>query len=373
VCDTIELNGSKVSVLEDVNYHSSPFHRNDLFGILDAIREDRVVIDWPTDVSRHVPTIKKNLDGTELTLLDTIHIQKSVMTQKRSKESIEHLQSIMHSHEETGISRQQVIVMDNFTTPEFCLAILDTVKFGVGFNLASLDTKNIGDDGFPESTADYRNILNMNDGETLEYTKLMRNSSRVFLYPTIKYGNGSQFAPSLERLIEKVALLVGIPVANVETPLLLEKFTAGQFRKESSHFLNSVMKEWKVDKSPGSSNYTTYQDENIKQEESFSIMKNARIFGFTLFLNDVQEGGSIYFPDFSNLRVEPRIGKAVLFPTVVSLNGSWHSQADPRESFLLEDRSTFAEHEKVIQGTKYSITIYFTRFEDVKQQRGLQS
>jgi hypothetical protein len=133
------------------------------------------------------------------------------------------------------------------------------------------------------------------------------------------------------------------------------------------------MKEWKVDKSPGSSNYTTYQDENIKQEESFSIMKNARIFGFTLFLNDVQEGGSIYFPDFSKLHVEPRIGKALLFPTVVSLNGSWHSQADPRESFLLEDRSTFAEHEKVIQGTKYSITIYFTRFEDVKQQRGLQS
>jgi hypothetical protein len=210
----------------------------------------------------------------------------------------------------------------------------------------------------------------MNDGETLEYTKLMRNSSRVFLYPTIKHGNASQFAPSLERLIEKVALLVGIPVGNVETPLLLEKFTAGQFRKDSSHFLNSVMKEWKVDKSPGSSNYTTYQDENIKQEESFSIMKNARIFGFTLFLNDVEEGGSIYFPDFSNLRVEPRIGKAVLFPTVVSLNGSWHSQADPHKSFLLEDRSTFAEHEKVIQGTKYSITIYFTRFEDVTLQKG---
>lgn len=386
LCDTIELNGSKVSVLEDLNYHSSPFHRNDLFGIMDAIREDRVVIDWTTNLSRQVPTIKKTFNGVEFTILDTLQIQKQVVTQKRNKRMMQQLQNVMHSHHETGISRQQVIVMHNFATPDICLAILDTVKFGVGFNLAGVDTKNIGDDGFPESTVDYRTDLNTDDA-ALEEDTIRPKSSVVFLYPTIKYGNTSQFAPSLERLIENVALLIGIPVANIEMPLLLEKFTVGGFRKETSHFRTNFMKnDWNVEKDSEHSNNTFYQDynindspiisnRNIREKESFSVMENARVFGFTLFLNDVKEGGSIYFPNLSNLRVEPRLGKAVLFPTVVSLNGSWDSQAQPLdanvrytrpqdESFLVEDQITLLEHEKVIQGTKYAITIYFTRFED---------
>lgn len=368
-----------MSVLENnVKSHSSPFHRNDLFGIMDAIRENRVVIDWLTNLSRQVPAIEKNVDGAQVTLLDTSHIQKRVFTQKRSRESMEQLQSIIHRQYETGISRQQVIVMDNFTTPEICLAILDTIKFGVGFHLAQAETRKIGNDGFPESTRDYRTILN-NDGDILEDTELVRNSSTILLYPTIKYDNTSQFAPSLERLVEKVALLVGIPVANVETPLLLEKFTVGEFRKESSHFQTSAIKEWKVETVEGLSNETFHENRNFKQKKSSSVMKNARIFGFTLFLNDVPEGGSMHFLD-SNLRVEPRMGKAVLFPTVVSLNGIWDSQAQPLDmdvnykhphddSFLVEDKSTFAEHETVAQGTKYTITIYFTRFQDEPHRR----
>ena len=76
-----------------------------------------------------------------------------------------------------------------------------------------------------------------------------------------------------------------------------------------------------------------------------------------------------------NIRVAPAIGRAVLFPTVVSLNGNWdyhvdspdpidaaYEHEDSDESFLLEDMTTIFGHDKVHSGTKYSITIFFRRY-----------
>lgn len=385
LCDTIELNGSRVSVLEEPSYHSSPFHRNDLFGIMDAIEEDRVIIDWPIQLSQQVASNKRMQDGTESTYLDISNIQKSVIVEKRSEESMVMLQNVMQSHE-TGISRQQMILMDNFTTAETCMAILDTIKFGVGIN-NHVKAENLASDGFPMSTTTSTNqlmeeqgILDQNEMNNHQEdnvsdmdAKIVRKSSTVLLYPTIQHGNETQYAPSIERLIEKVALLVGIPVANIETPLVVEKFTPGEFRRETCHFDKNVSRE--LLKSAPSNNVTSNQE---YKDYPLSIMNNARVFGFVLFLNHVQEGGHMHFPNFSNYRISPKVGRAVLFPTVVSLNGIWdpqvmtpvdgqlHDSARMRkDSFLVEDRSTRVEHEKVVQGTKYTLTIYFRRYEPI--------
>ena len=54
--------------------------------------------------------------------------------------------------------------------------------------------------------------LNEEQAEVKE--DVLRSSAEIFLYPTIKEGAGDRhkFAPSVERLLTKVSLLIGIPV-----------------------------------------------------------------------------------------------------------------------------------------------------------------
>lgn len=83
-----------------------------------------------------------------------------------------------------------------------------------------------GDDGFQEyatkMTLKYKLSkdanVNVSDAsnEEKEVIKedVLRSSAEIFLYPTIKEGTGDRhkFAPSVERLLTKVSLLIGIPV-----------------------------------------------------------------------------------------------------------------------------------------------------------------
>jgi len=359
VCNVNIVNGKhgQVTIKEKATHWiPSPFKRNDLFGIMDAINADRVTVDWSPDIDRpELNLIKRDVDGETTRLLYTKDIQKTLYFWDRNKEQVDFLERLMGTIE-TGLYQQQVIVMKNFTSPEVCQAILDAVRFGVGLDMASGKAKR-GDDGFAGTTEDGVDQV------------VMRQSSQIFLHPTL---SDKKFAPSINRLLTKMSLLTGIPIDHVETPIKIEKFVAGDFRKGASHFQDGVR----------TMEGTRYLDSHVLPGEEYYdlsfpstlTMENARLFGITLFLSDVDQGGSLYFPNMSQgIRIDPEIGKAVLFPTVVSLNGNWDSRMhidDPYEhngegaSYLVEDRTTLLGHDAVTSGTKYSVTIYFRRYED---------
>jgi len=358
--------------------HISPFQRHDLFGVIDAIQEDRVNIDWVVDgprktklsVHAHVSTTKQELSGKTSTHLDTKSIKKTVFIWNRSSDQTKKLKEVMQSNE-TGVRQQRVIVMQNFTSPEVCRAILDAVKFGVGLDSAS-SKENRGDDGFSEKLM--YEIAEKDEAGNIFNNKVIRNSSSMALHPTLKSGNSVQFAPSIERLLEKLALVVGVPFSHIETPLGIEKFMPGEFRSPMSHFKDAIR----------NTEARTYFQSSVKPLEEYAnttftgdseplIMENARVFGAIIFLSDVEDGGSIYFPNMANsMLVKPEIGKVVLFPTVVSLNGIWNDDVYPIDaqydnfgdlSYLVEDMSTLVGHKEVVSGTKYAITVYFRRYE----------
>lgn len=319
-----------------------------------------------------------------MNLLRTNAIHKTLYIWKRTLQYREFLEEIIHT-EESGMREQQVIVMDNFTTPMECQAILDAVKFGIGLDKESASTQR-GDDGFQEgatkTTLKYTmsnnayggaiDALNEEQAEVKE--DVLRSSAEIFLYPTIKEGAGDRhkFAPSVERLLTKVSLLIGIPVEHVEVPIKLEKFNQGDFQKVTSHFRDAIIK----------SEGTRYFNSPVKPGNEYEgassllktdIMVNARVMGLTLFLSDVEEGGTVTFPNLSSIvRVNPKVGRAILFPTVVSLNGKFDPSKTPldstfenrgeTETFLVEDRTTVMQHAVVTKGAKYAVTVYFRRF-----------
>lgn len=380
VCKMNLVQDSKISLYETNENIPSPFRRNDLFGIMDAIHEERVIADWYTSVSNmealskaNIRLVQKDIDGEVRTRMFTEDIKKSMYVWNRGPNHVKFLQSKIPTNE-TGIHLQQVMILDNFTSPEVCQAVLDAVRFGVGLDSTSARTKR-GDDGFPGSSKEgrFQTDSNGKPNEIEEHTA--RSSSQIFLFPTLKQDDRMLFAPSIERLLLKISLLTGIPAEHVEVPIKVEKFQAGEFRREVSHFRDAVQ----------TMETMRYFESNVKAGDEYtganmmdstSTMQNARVFGVTLFLSDVKEGGSLYFPNMSqNIRVAPAIGRAVLFPTVVSLNGNWdyhvdspdpidaaYEHEDSDESFLLEDMTTIFGHDKVHSGTKYSITIFFRRY-----------
>lgn len=355
--------------------HLSPFQRHDLFGVLDAIQEDKVNVDWSdqTSLTRHVATIKQDFVGaTPSTFLDTRGIQKTIIEWNKFNTETKRLEKFMQSNE-TGTRQQRVVAMQNFTSPEVCRAILDAVKFGIGLDMASTRVHR-GDDGFPESELlTFHNV----DAGGNKVTKIARNSSSLFLYPTLKNGDDVQFAPSVARLLEKLALVVGVPFSHIETPVRLEKFTSGEFRAPTTHMKDAIRTTEGLGHIESSVKpLEEYANFTMIEERDFVVMENARVFGVTIFLSDVEEGGSIYFPNMAeSALVRPEIGKAILFPTVISLNGIWNTDATAIDrkydnsgdlSYLVEDVSTFAAHMDVVRGTKYAITVYFRRYEHIK-------
>ncbi len=374
------MENRKMQLYENPERETSPFRRTDLFGIIDAIYEERVIVDWYTSVhgmdalsKANVGIVESEADGETRMRMHTEDIKKSMYIWNRGPKQMNFLRKANPTNE-TGLKMQQILVLDNFTSPEVCKAVLDAVRFGVGLDSTSSRTRR-GDDGFPVSSKDGTFQLD-GDGRPIEIEEnTARYSSQIYLFPTLKHTDRLLFAPSIERLLLKISLLTGIPTENVELPIKMEKYEKGHFRKEVSHFRDCIqtvrtMREFKSSVKPGDE----YEDVHLM--ESSLTMQNPRVFGLTLFLSDVDEGGSIYFPNMSqNIRVLPAIGRAVLFPTVVSLNGNWdydidspdpidgeEEHEDSDDSFLHEDITTVVGHDKVRSGTKYSVTIYFRRY-----------
>ena len=412
-CKMNVIHGNSISVYETDDNLPSAFRRNDLFGIMDSIQEERVIVDWYTvpygmqaTNKANIKLVQREIDGEPKTRLYTEKMKKSMYVMNRGPAHVEFLKDTMGTNE-TGIFQQQVLYIDNFTSPEACQAVLDAIKFGVGLDNVSARNKR-GDDGFtPKATKEVRinySKPGSHDFNDFEGVTTSRFSSILSLYPTLeqskpqtktpaggegesKYDSGSGsgrmlFAPSIERLLLKLSLLMGIPVEHVEYPIKVEKFQSGEFRSEVSHFRDAIqtMESDRYFESPVlKSGGEYFLDERLKGAEA-ATMQNARIFGVTIFLSDVEEGGSLFFPRMGGVKVDPKIGRAVVFPTVVSLNGNWnydrnapddlddldevYGHEDSDDSFLLEDLTTIFGHEKVVTGTKYSITIYFRRYAD---------
>jgi len=72
---------------------------------------------------------------------------------------------------------------------------------------------------------------------------------------------------------------------------------------------------------------------------------------FFLYLNDVEEGGETAFPKLGPLAVKPKVGRAILWPSV--------SNKSPLEI----DPRTYHEARPVIKGTKYSANVWYHQFD----------
>merc|ERR1712228_873279 len=114
----------------------------------------------------------------------------------------------------------------------------------------------------------------------------------------------------VQRIIERIVNVTNIPKENQESFQLL-KYEEGQF-------------------------YTSHYDFSPYRADG------PRILTFFLYLNDVEEGGETAFPELNGLKVIPKKGKALIFPSVLN--------NDPFE------KDECSEHEAlpVIKGVKHA-------------------
>ncbi len=249
--------------------------------------------------------------------------------------------------------------------------LLDTVDFGVGVErVAANKSFNTGKDGFPDKTADV--IYNEEGGVPF----MKRSSSKVHVYPSIKDSEGAlRYSNAIERLIVKAHLLTGIAMERIEAPIVFEKFEEGDFQKPTRHFRSGIL----ISESNQYKDFVMVnKGEQYLEMDQPDLMENARLFGLTVFLTggSRDDGGQLYFPKFGGMEFYPLKGAAVLFPTVASLieqdldkaeGSSLDEQLFNDSSFLVEDLYTVFGHEPVKSGTKYCVTLYFRRYEDVNR------
>lgn len=366
--------------IEDISIHSSPFLRNDLYGVLEAIKDDRIIIDWAfkyaekdKSLLKYVTTERRFVNGDYMNALHVKNVNRWTYMWDRPQHDQAYVQELLGSNE-TGAFTQRYIAMYNFTSDGLCGAILNAVKFGVGTQNRDDPNGKLSDDGFPQAV---RKVYYTEGENGLQIKQKVRHSSRLYMYPAMNTEDGKRFAPAIERLLEKMQLLVGAPRDHIEMPLIFEKFSVGEYRNATSFFKDSILT------SEGQTYYKStvedtdeYKLPNTLRERSPDTMINPRVFGVTLFLNDVEEGGEVSFP-FLQTNNAPHVqdvsvGKAIIFPTVLSMNGQWNISKDESldknynddlgSSELLEDLSFVAQHNPVRKGVKYTLTVYFRRY-----------
>jgi hypothetical protein len=249
--------------------------------------------------------------------------------------------------------------------------LLDTVSFGIGVDSSRHD--DTGVDGFPI----FKSVDTKKDSNGTP-TLVTRKSFRVHLFPSIKDSKGvMKYSNAIERLIIKVKLLTGMDaLERVESPIVFDKHTVGDSQLVSSHFRSGISRH---------ESHLFYSDDiRVNDEEQYEDfdkpdkMENARLFGLTVFLSGdglATRGGEIFFPKMGGMKVYPKAGTAILFPTVSSLiEQNWSGESGALDenldhigtdsSFLIEDLYTTFGHRTVRQGIKYSVTFYFRRYED---------
>jgi prolyl 4-hydroxylase len=128
--------------------------------------------------------------------------------------------------------------------------------------------------------------------------------------------------PVARDVMERLSNLTGIPVNNSEALQLL-KYEEGQFYKSHHDYI------------------ATHRERQ----------QGVRILTFYLYLNDVADGGGTLFNDLDGLTVTPKLGRAVLWPSV------WDDQ--PHE----KDNRTKHEALPVTKGIKYGANAWFHQYD----------
>lgn len=362
---------------QDGSWMKNPFKRMDLFGLIESIYENRMVLAQKyVALAKHSPVatlfVLTHDGGKEVPLLDN--------------ESM----GVTTNYDPNKPEERKIIRFENFLTTEECHSILNTVKFGVGVDTSS--GLGGGADGFPHATTD-----KALDDEGNEY--ILRKSSRVFLYPSLRDDttNTQKFAPAIQVILHKITFLFGIPsYGHIESPIQFDKFNEGEFQGSVGHFEEAILTEEgnilidRLSKMQLNEEQDVGKDQisqviketlpvpNLADDESSTsskqkVMENARVFGLTIFLNTGEDGGEIVFPNLNNHTVIPMRGSAVLFPVVTNLTGETgeeniaidreYSHNGKDHSYLKEDLSTLIVHNPVTDGLKYSVTLYIRRYE----------
>mmetsp|Transcript_9625 Transcript_9625/g.13632 ORF Transcript_9625/g.13632 Transcript_9625/m.13632 type:complete len:969 (+) Transcript_9625:1-2907(+) len=319
-----------------------------------------------------------------------------------------------------------IIVMNKFLTDSECDALLETISYGIGVDMS--DGIPDGEDGFP--TSDIK-VVASKQGDPV----LTRSSSRAHVYPIFDsmideddeilnyhphndggYHNhlghdhgkdnddndnsGPQFSPAINVLLAKMRIITGVAVeSHVETPIVFDKFTAGDFQLATSHFEQAMEMEnvqVGINKEPNSNSDNAKggqrkdgdDDDDDDYDDGTTLypkyMDNARTMCLTAFLNTPEDGGELIFPNMSNITVSAMKGRAVLYPAVLSLIGEELLQVHPldreetvtketytvSDNYLIEDLSTIMGHNVVKVGTKYSVTICLRRYPNDEEGSG---
>jgi hypothetical protein len=325
------------------HWFPSAFKRNDLIGILEAIYENRAQVDYMgkkmLEKESLIDFVQTKNTNDEIThFFNTEENVKSFHRFNRTESHTNILKEVIHG-EEAALTKTGIVVMDNLFSLEESHSMLAEIKSAIqSFSMNSNSTER-NHDNFPIMSPYYE------DGQ------LRRRSSFASIYST---RNELEASPNLESLYEKLSMLLSIPLDHVETTTLVEKFELGDFRQPSMHF-------------------SPFEFTQVYNVSNLEFADNSRVFGVTIFLSDVK-GGELIFPNMNNLTIDAKVGRIVIFPTVVSLlpirNITKEAYEDSKDSlfdsfieksYLIEESLTFHGHEEVQEGTKYTLTIYFRR------------
>lgn len=119
--------------------------------------------------------------------------------------------------------------------------------------------------------------------------------------------------PTIESIRRRIAFATGVPEENYEALQLLEYAPGGYYRPH----LDFIEKHTEQSHGP-------------------------RLLTFFMYFNEVEEGGGTRFPKLDNLTVEPRLGRVLVWPSVLD------------EDLYREDQRTWHEALPVFRGEKYA-------------------
>jgi len=127
--------------------------------------------------------------------------------------------------------------------------------------------------------------------------------------------------PSIIKMTDIIVNITGIPFTNSENYQILQ-YKVGEYYKPHHDFIGTQI----------------------------HMSCGPRILTFFLYLSNVEEGGETAFP-LLNLSVKPKIGRAILWPSV--------SNDNP----LKIDSRTTHEAKPVIKGVKYGANVWYHQFD----------
>jgi len=130
--------------------------------------------------------------------------------------------------------------------------------------------------------------------------------------------------PASQSIISKIVDVTGIPYENFESFQIL-KYSVGQF-------------------------YRTHHD--MSQSQTLRVA-GPRILTFFLYFSDVEEGGETNFPRLG-ISVKPKLGRAILWPSVMDHNN------------LKQDSRTYHQALPVEKGTKFAANSWIHLYNFVK-------